>query len=127
MDLCQQSDISIFNTLSKFVSFLSNVLILWLQSLSTVILELKKIKSVTAFESSLECKDIKQVNPKGNQLWMFIERTDAAAEASVLFHLMWRADSLEKTLMLGKIEGKGRRGWQKMRGLDSITDGHEFE
>ena len=45
-------------------------------------------------------------------------------------HLMWKTDSLEKTLMLGKIEGRRRRGWQRMRWLDSITDsmdGHEFE
>ena len=53
---------------------------------------------------------------------MFIGRTDAAAEAPILCHLMQRADSLEKTLMLGKIEGKRRRGQQRMKWLDSITD-----
>ena len=52
---------------------------------------------------------------------MFIRRTDAEAEALYFGHLMRRADSLEKTLMLGKIEGK-RRGWQRMRWLDSITN-----
>ena len=53
---------------------------------------------------------------------MFIGRTDAEAEVSILCHLMGRADSLEKTLMLGKIEGQGRRKQQRMRRLDNITD-----
>ena len=65
-------------------------------------------------------KEIKPVNPKGNQSGIFIERTDAEAEH--FGHLMQRANSLEKTLMLGKIEGKGGRGWQRMRWLDSITE-----
>ena len=72
-------------------------------------------------ESSLDCKEIQPVNPKRNQPWVFIGRTDAEAEAPILGHLMGRADSLEKTLMLGKIEGK-RRGRQRMRWLDGITD-----
>ena len=72
-------------------------------------------------ESPLDCKDIKPVNPKGNQSWIFIGRTDAEAEAPILWHLMWRANSLEKTLMLGKIEGGRRRGPRKMRWLDGIT------
>ena len=67
-----------------------------------------------ALESPLDCKEIKPVHPKGNQPWIFIERTDAEAEALILGHLMWRADALEKTLLLGKI-GKGGegndRGW----------------
>ena len=53
---------------------------------------------------------------------MFIGRTDAEAEVSILCHRMGRADSLEKTLMLGKIEGQGRRKQQRMRRLDNITD-----
>ena len=54
---------------------------------------------------------------------MFIGGTDAKAEAPILFgHLMWRADSFEKTLILGKIEGRRRRGQQRMRRLDGITD-----
>ena len=69
----------------------------------------------------LYCKEFKPVNPKGNQPWIFIGRTDAEAEAPIIWHLMWRADSLEKTLMVGKIEGK-RRGWERMRWLDGITD-----
>ena len=71
-------------------------------------------------ESPLDCKDIQPVNPKGNQSWLFIGRTDAEAETRI--HLMWRTDSLKKTLMLGKIEGGRRRGRQRMRWLPGITD-----
>ena len=53
---------------------------------------------------------------------MFIGRTDAEAEAPILWHLLQRIDSLEKTLMLGKIEGRRRRGRQRVRWLDGITD-----
>ena len=113
-------------------------------------------------ESPLDSKEIKTVNPKGNQPWIFIGRTAAEAQAPILWppdaksqiigkdpgarkdwgqkeinpehsleglmvklklqyfgHLMWRTDSLEKTLMLGKTEGKRKRGWQR---LDGITD-----
>ena len=69
----------------------------------------------------LDCKDIKLIHPKGNQSWIFIGRTDAEAEAPV-FWPPDKSDSLEKTLKLGKIEGKRRRGQQMMRWLDSITD-----
>ena len=72
-------------------------------------------------DSPVDCKEIKPVNPKGNQPWIFIGRTDAEAETPIL----WppdAPDSLEKTLMLGKIEGRRRRGWQRVRGLDGITD-----
>ena len=74
-----------------------------------------------SFESSLGWKKIKPVNPKGNKPWIFIGRTDAEAETPVLGHLMWRTESLEKTPMLGKIEGR-RRGRQRMRWLNGITD-----
>ena len=70
-------------------------------------------------ENPLDCKEIQPVHPKGNQSW--IGRTDAEAETPIFCHLMWRADSFEKTLMLGKIEGRRRRGWQRMRWLDGIT------
>ena len=73
-------------------------------------------------ESPLDCKEIKPVNPTGNQPWIFIGRTDNEAEAPILGHLSQRADSLEKTLMLGKIEGRRKRVWQRMRWLDGITD-----
>ena len=69
-----------------------------------------------------DCKEIQPVHPKGNQSWTFIGWTNADAEAPTFGHLMWRTDSFEKTLMLGMIEGKRRRGWQRMRWLDGITD-----
>ena len=73
-------------------------------------------------ESPLDCKEIQPVHPKGDKSWVFIGRTDAEAESQYLGHLMWGADSLEKTLMLGGIGGRRRRGWQRMRWLDTITD-----
>ena len=74
-------------------------------------------------ESPLDCKEIQPVHPKGDQSWVFIGRTDAEAETPVLCgHLMGRTDSFEKTLTLGKIEGRRRRGRQRMRWLDGITD-----
>ena len=66
-------------------------------------------------ESPLDCKEIKPVNPKGDQSWVFIGKTDAEAESPILGHLMGRTDSLEKTLMLGKIGGRRRRGQERMR------------
>ena len=71
---------------------------------------------------SLDCKEIKPVNPKGNQSWIFIERTDAEAEAPVLWPPDVKSRLLEKTLMLGKIEDRRRRGRQRMRWLGGITD-----
>ena len=62
------------------------------------------------------------MNPKGNQPSIFIGRTEVEAEAPILWHMMGRADSLENTLMLGKIKGRRRRGQQKMRWLDGITN-----
>ena len=70
----------------------------------------------------MDCEEIQPVHPKGDQSWVFIGRTDVEAETPVFGHLMGRADSFEKTLMLGKIEGRGRRGRQRMRWLDGITD-----
>ena len=75
--------------------------------------------SEKTFESPMDWKVIKPVNPKGNQPWIFTGRTDTEAEVC---YLMWTADSLAKSLMLGKTEGKRRRGWRRMRWLDSITD-----
>ena len=74
------------------------------------------------FDSPLDCKEIQPVHPKGDQSWVFIGRTNAEAETPYFDHLMWRTDSLEKTLMLGKIEGGRRRGQQRIRWLDGITD-----
>ena len=73
-------------------------------------------------ESPLDCKEIQPVHPKGDQSWVFIGRTDAKAETPVLWPPMQRVDSLEKTLMLGGIGGRRRRGQQRMRWLDGITD-----
>ena len=73
-------------------------------------------------DSPLDCKEIQPVSHKGNQSWIFIGRTDAEAETPILWHLMWRTDSLEKTLMLGKIEGGRRRGKQRMKWLDGINN-----
>ena len=73
-------------------------------------------------EGPLDGKEIQPVHPKGDQSWVFIGRTDAEAETPVLGHLMRRTDSFEKTVMLGKFEGGRRRGRQRMRWLDGITD-----
>ena len=73
-------------------------------------------------ESPLDCKEIQPVHPKGDQSWVVIVRTDVEAKLKYLGHLMRRADSLEKTLMLGKIEGRRKRGQKRMRWLDGITN-----
>ena len=73
-------------------------------------------------ESPLDCKKIQPVHPKGDQSWVFIGRTDVDAETPILWPLMQRADSLEKTLMLGGIRGRRRREQQRMRWLDGITN-----
>ena len=73
-------------------------------------------------ESPLDCKEIEPVHPEGDQSWVFIGMTDVEAETPYFDHLMWRVDSLEKTLMLGGIRGRRRRGWQRMRWLDGITN-----
>ena len=74
------------------------------------------------FESPLDCVEIQPVHPKGDQSWVFIGGTDVETETSILWPPDVKTDSMEKTLMLGKIEGGRRRGWQKMRLLDGITD-----
>ena len=71
----------------------------------------------TTLEIPLDCKEIKPVNPKGNQSWIFVGRMMVKLKLQSFGHLMQSTDSLEKTLILGKIEGR-RRGWQ---------EGHEFE
>ena len=80
-------------------------------------------------ESPLDCKEIQPVHPKGNQSWIFIERTDAEAETPKLWPLMQRTDSLEKTLMLGKIDKWKEKGSteDEMVGWHHWLDGHEFE
>ena len=73
-------------------------------------------------ESPLDCKEIQPVHSEGDQPWDFFGRNDAKAETQYFGHLMRRVDSLEKTLMLGGIGGRRKRGGQRMRCLDGITD-----
>ena len=73
-------------------------------------------------ESPLDCKEIQPVHPKGDQSWCSLEGLTLKLKLQYFGHLMRRVDSLEKTLMLGGIEGRRRRGWQRMRWLDGITE-----
>ena len=73
-------------------------------------------------ESPLDYKEIQSVHSEGGQFWEIFGRTDAKAETPIFGHLMRRVDSLEKTLMLGGIGGRKRRGQLRMRWLDGITD-----
>ena len=82
--------------------------------------------STVVFEKTLEsplyCKEIKLFNLKRKQSWIFIERTDATTEAPIVWPPDVKSRLIRKTLMLGKIEGRGRRGRQKMRWLDGLID-----
>ena len=73
-------------------------------------------------ESPLDCKEIQPVHFEGDQPWVFFGRNDAKLKLQYFGHLMQLVDSLEKTLMLGGIGRRRRRGRQRMRWLDSITD-----
>ena len=73
-------------------------------------------------ESPLDCKEIQSVHPKGDWSWVFFEVLMLKLKLQYFGHLMRRVDSLEKTLMLGGIGGRRRRGCQRMRWLDGITD-----
>ena len=73
-------------------------------------------------ESPLDCKEIQPVHPKGNQSRNSLEELMLKLKLQYFGHLMWRTDSFEKTLMLGKTEGGRRRGRQRMRWLDGIND-----
>ena len=73
-------------------------------------------------ESPLDHKEIQPVHPKGSQSWIFIGRTDGETETPTLWPPDAKPDSLEKTQMLGKIEGRRRRGQQRMRWLIGIPD-----
>ena len=81
----------------------------------TVILE-------KTLETPLDCKEIQPVHSKGDQSWVCIGRLMLKLKLQYFGHLMWRADSFKKTLMLGKIEGRRRRGRRRVRWLDGITD-----
>ena len=87
--------------------------------------ELKKtnfqtVVLVKTLESPLDSKEMKPVNPKGNQPGIFMEGVMLKLKRQSFGHLMWRADSLEKTLMLGKIDGRRRRGRQRLRWFDDL-------
>ena len=73
-------------------------------------------------ESPLDCKEIQPVHPQGNKSWIFIGRADAEAETPILWPPAVKNWLIGKDLMLGKIEGRRRRGWQRMRWLDGITN-----
>ena len=73
-------------------------------------------------ESPLDCKEIQPIHSEGDQPWDFFGRNDAKAELQYFGYLMGRVDSLEKTLMLGGIGGRRRRGRPRMRWLDGIMD-----
>ena len=73
-------------------------------------------------ESPLDCKEIQPVHSKGNQSWCSLEGLMLKLKLQYFGHLMERADSFEKSLMLGKIEGRRRKGWQRMRWLHGTTD-----
>ena len=73
-------------------------------------------------ESPLDCKEIRPVHPKGNQSWILTERTDAEAETPILWPPDAKSWVIWKTLMLGKIEGRRRRGRHRMTWLDGITN-----
>ena len=75
----------------------------------------------------MDCKEIQPVHPKGDQSWVFIGRTDVEAKLQYFGHLMRRADSFEKTLMLRKIEGRRRMGLPRLRWLDGITDSMDMD
>ena len=73
-------------------------------------------------ENPLDCKEIQPFHPKGNQSWCSLKELRLKLKLQYFCHLMQRVDSLEKTLMLGRIMGRRRRGRQRMRWLDGITD-----
>ena len=78
--------------------------------------------SLMTHESPLDCNEIQPIHPKGARSWVFIGRLMLKLKLQYFGHLLRRADSLEKTLMLGKTEGRRRRRWQRMSWLDGITD-----
>ena len=86
--------------------------------------EVEKILGL--LQSPLDSKEIQPVNPKGNQSWMFIGRTDAEAETPILWLPDGKKWLIKKTLMQGEIESGRRMGWQRMRWLDGITNAMEM-
>ena len=107
-------------TCMGFLPTLIDIMVLWIKFAFPIYFSSLISKMLMYSWESLDSKEIQPVHPKGNQFWILAGRTDA--EAQYCGHLMWRTDSLEKTLMLGTIEGRRRRGWQRMRWLDGITN-----
>ena len=104
--------------MASFTVFSISILLRWTPKnwcFWTVVLE-------KTLESPLDSKEIPPVHPKGDWSQVFIGRTDVEAETQYFGHLMWRADSHEKTLMLGGTGSRRRRGQQRMRWLDGVTD-----
>ena len=77
-------------------------------------------------ENPLDCKEIKPVKPKENNPECSLEGLVLKLKLQYFGHLIWKANSVEKTLMLGKIEGRRRKEWQRMRWFDVITDSMEM-
>ena len=114
----------LYRLVTAFLSRSKHLLISWLKSPSTVILEPKKRKSLTVSTVSPSiCHEVmglsilKEISPECS-----LEGLMLKLKLQYFGHLMWRADSFEKTLFLGRIEGGRRRGWQRMRWLDGIID-----
>ena len=96
-------------------TFVGKVMSLLFNMLSRLVLE-------KTLASPLDFKEIQPVHPKGDQSWVYVGRTDTAAETPILWLPDGRADSFEKTLTLGGVGGRRRRGQQRMRWLGGITD-----
>ena len=121
--LCQQSNV--FVRLVKAMVFL--VVMYGCESLTVKKAECQRIDALNCgvgedFWGSLYCKEIQPVHPKGDQSWVFTERTDAEAETPILWPPHAMSWLIGKTLILGGIGGRRRRGWQRMRWLDGITN-----
>ena len=78
-------------------------------------------------ESPLDCKEIQPVHSKGDQSWVSLEGLMLKLKLQYFSHLIQRADSMKKTLMLGKIKGRRRRGQQRMSWLDGIIDSMDMD
>ena len=118
--LCQQKGL-----FSQSYDFSSSHVWMWeldYKKLSTKELMLLNCGVGEDSSESLGLQEIQPVHPKGDQSWKFTGQTDAEGKIQFFGHLMQRTDSLEKTLMLWKIEDRRIRGWERMRWLDGITD-----
>ena len=106
---------------SKSYGFSSTHVWMWVKKAECQKIDAFELWCWRTLKSSLDCKEIQPVNPKGNQSWISIGRIDVEAETPILWPPDAKTDSFEKALKLGKIEGRRRRG-QRMRCLDGITN-----